>query len=94
MEVYPTSLRNQGLAWSACVSALQSIILPYLIGRDQDSDNFWILAFITVVSFISGILLAFLPETLNEKLPQTIYDAEVFGLGRKVSIRMAKKKNL
>lgn len=82
-------MRNQGLAWSACVSALQSIILPYFIKREQDGDNFWILTFITTVSFISGFLLTLLPETLNEKLPQTIFDAEVFGLNRKVSERIS-----
>lgn len=84
VEIYPTSVRNQGLAWSATISSIQSIILPHFINRTQDGDNFWILCFITLISFISGFLLSLLPETLNEKLPQTIFDAEVFGLDRKV----------
>ena len=84
VEIYPTAVRNQGLAWSATISAVQSIILPHFISRNQDGDNFWVLIFITTVSFISGFLLTLLPETLNEKLPQTIFDAEVFGLDRKV----------
>ncbi|GIY15363.1 hypothetical protein CDAR_13391 [Caerostris darwini] len=38
---------------------------------------------IGLTSFLTGILASFLPETLNENLPQTMTDAEAFGKNQK-----------
>lgn len=79
VEVYPTQLRNQGLSLSGTISSLQSVILPHFIKRNQESDNFITLSIITIFCFASAISMSFIPETLHERLPQSIFDAEVFG---------------
>lgn len=38
---------------------------------------------ITIICFLSGISFSFCKETLHERLPQTIVDAEVFGMDMK-----------
>ena len=51
------------------------------------------LSIITIVCFISGFALTFIPETLHEKLPQSIFDAETFGIEAKYW-SLAKKKEV
>jgi hypothetical protein len=50
----------------------------------QGRYGVWIpLLIIGLSTFVIGIISSFLPETLNENLPQTIDDGEKFGKGRK-----------
>lgn len=84
VELYPTPLRNQGLSWSATLSNLQSIVLPQLvtIGSNSTSDNQRPIMLIGIICIASGVILTFVPETLNENLPQSIEDAECFADNR------------
>lgn len=52
------------------LQAKTSVILPLLI--------------LGVTGILGGILALFLPETLDQDLPQTLQDGENFGLGQKL----------
>ncbi|RWS28812.1 solute carrier family 22 member 5-like protein [Leptotrombidium deliense] len=81
-ELYPTSLRNQGIGISVAVGCIVTLFLPYLshLGR----ENVLIpLTSIGVICVIAGFASMFLPETLNENLPQEVHDAQQFGKSAK-----------
>lgn len=79
-EVYPTPLRNQGLAAGATISAAASIYLPQAI--KLISSAVWFPMFLLgSLCIVDAVVSSFLPETLNTNLPQTIEEAEVFGKG-------------
>lgn len=67
---------------SSTVSMTISLAVPYLIYLSVHGKA---IPFIVIgsVAIIAGILASFLPETLNENLPQTISDAEEFGKNQK-----------
>ncbi|RWS08763.1 solute carrier family 22 member 5-like protein, partial [Dinothrombium tinctorium] len=81
-ELYPTSLRNQGIGINVAAGCIVTLMLPYLshLGR----DNVLIpLTTIGVACVLSGVASTFLPETLNQNLPQEVYEAQQFGKGQK-----------
>jgi drug/metabolite transporter (DMT)-like permease len=81
VELYPTPLRNQGLSLGATLSNLQSIVLPQLVtigSSGGGSENVTPIMLIGLICIVSGAVLTFVPETLNENLPQSIEDAECF----------------
>ncbi|XP_054714288.1 organic cation transporter protein-like [Uloborus diversus] len=81
-ELYPTVVRSLGMGMSSTVAFVATLIVPYLV---------WLSVYGKAIPFIiigssclmAGLLASFLPETLNENLPQTIFDAEEFGRHQK-----------
>ena len=54
-------------------------MLPLLQGSSNPAIPFYILG---AGGVVSGVLGVFLPETAEEKLPQTVEEAEDFGIGQ------------
>lgn len=77
-EQFPTPVRNVGLGASSMMARIGGILAPYIL---QLSDWWKPLPLVVfgVLSFVSGLLSLYLPETLNKKLPETIEEGERFG---------------
>ncbi|CAG0883611.1 unnamed protein product [Darwinula stevensoni] len=82
IEVFPTVLRNTGLAFVSIVSTTICIGVPYLIylGTYHVSIPYVTFAF---VAGVGAVLSTFLPETLHKDLPETLHDAETFATDQK-----------
>ncbi|GIY74833.1 organic cation transporter 1 [Caerostris darwini] len=81
-ELYPTVVRSLGMGMSSTVAMLITLVVPYIVYLSIYGKA---IPFIIIGLFgiLAGILASFLPETLNENLPQSISDAEKFGLEQK-----------
>lgn len=81
-ELFPTPVRNQGMSYSSAIGAGANFALPYLASLGK--FRVWLpLVIMGAVCLTSGILSAFLPETLFENLPQTLEDGDSFGKDQK-----------
>ncbi|KFM78100.1 Organic cation transporter 1, partial [Stegodyphus mimosarum] len=81
-ELYPTVVRSLGMGLSSTVAFGATLIVPYLVYLSVYGKAIPFLV-IGMSCIIAGIMASFLPETLNENLPQTISDAEEFGKRQK-----------
>lgn len=77
-EQFPTPVRNVGLGASSMMARIGGILAPY-INVLADLWRPLPLVVFGLLSFISGLLSLYLPETLNKKLPETIEEGERFG---------------
>ncbi|XP_026827234.1 carcinine transporter isoform X3 [Ooceraea biroi] len=77
-ELYPTQLRGVAIGFSAYISGLGLIIIPFVtyLGRENLVLPLVILGAIAVIGGLSGLRL---PETLHHRLPQTVEEGELFG---------------
>ncbi|XP_011880887.1 PREDICTED: organic cation transporter protein isoform X2 [Vollenhovia emeryi] len=77
-ELYPTQLRGVAIGFSAYISGLGLIIIPFVtyLGRENLVLPLVILGVISVIGGLSGLRL---PETLHHRLPQTVEEGELFG---------------
>ncbi|XP_035223447.1 organic cation transporter 1-like isoform X2 [Stegodyphus dumicola] len=77
-ELWPTVVRCFGMSATSTIATAISLATPYLIYFGMYKKT---IPFLIIGSFcmLAGVLSAFLPETLNENLPQTINDAKDFG---------------
>uniref|UniRef100_A0A182N5L2 Major facilitator superfamily (MFS) profile domain-containing protein n=1 Tax=Anopheles dirus TaxID=7168 RepID=A0A182N5L2_9DIPT len=79
VELYPTSLRQTGTSFGIIVSNVFGAVGPYIVYLGTSRDlrlPFVAMALITVVGALSAI---FLPETLHQKLPETMDEGRRFG---------------
>lgn len=81
-ELFPTVVRSIGMGMSSTISMMVTLVVPYLVFLSVYGKA---IPFVIIGAFgiLAGFLAAFLPETLNENLPQTIFDAEEFGKKQK-----------
>ncbi|KFM65311.1 Organic cation transporter 1, partial [Stegodyphus mimosarum] len=81
-ELYPTVVRSLGMGMSSTVASIVTILLPYVVLLAVYGK---VIPFIIIgiICLAAGLAASFLPETLNENLPQTITDAENFGRKQK-----------
>lgn len=79
-ELFPTCIRTIGLGLSSFCARIGGILFPIIIGyfesKDQPDVPFFVFG---ILSLVSGTFTAFLPETLNKVLPETLEQAEEFG---------------
>ncbi|XP_064109359.1 carcinine transporter-like isoform X1 [Macrobrachium nipponense] len=77
-EQYPTEVRGVGIGFSAYVGGLGLVIIPFInyLGTEVLVLPLLIMG---VVSALGGILAFRLPETLQQKLPNTMEEGEEFG---------------
>ncbi|XP_072019616.1 organic cation transporter protein-like [Amphiura filiformis] len=80
-ELFPTSIRNVGIGMGSFSGSICSILSPYiLLLADIVSQELPFIIFGSF-SFVAGILLLLLPETLGRKLPETLEEGELVGKG-------------
>ncbi|XP_050069262.1 organic cation transporter protein-like [Anopheles maculipalpis] len=82
-EQFPTVIRNVALGASSTSARVGGILAPYfnLLG------DYWQplpLLIFGALAFVGGVLSLLLPETHNQKLPETIADGENFGKQKSV----------
>ena len=70
-ELLPTVVRGEGVSFIHNMGFLTSILSPFIAYTSKIQYNMPMLI-LGSVSIFAGILCLFLPETLKEKLPQTI----------------------
>ncbi|XP_043288498.1 carcinine transporter [Venturia canescens] len=77
-ELYPTQLRGIAIGFSAYISGLGLVIIPFItyLGRENLVLPLVILGVVSVIGGLSGLRL---PETLHHRLPQTVEEGELFG---------------
>ncbi|KYN36385.1 Organic cation transporter 1 [Trachymyrmex septentrionalis] len=77
-ELYPTQLRGVAIGFSAYISGLGLIIIPFVtyLGKENLVLPLVILGTISVIGGLFGLRL---PETLHHRLPQTVEEGELFG---------------
>ncbi|CAG9792842.1 unnamed protein product [Diatraea saccharalis] len=69
-ELLPTVLRAQAMGAASFISGLGLLACPYIV---------FLLIVMGILSMAAAITSLFLPETLNQPLPQTLEDGETFG---------------
>ncbi|XP_055526198.1 beta-alanine transporter isoform X2 [Wyeomyia smithii] len=79
IEIYPTCLRQSGLAFAAIMSNLFGIFGPYAVHLGMENDVRLPFIFIGLLMIGGAICSSFLPETLHQTLPETIEQAQNFG---------------
>ena len=80
MEVFPTCIRQSGIGFATLISQTISIGGPYVIFLGAtDLKLPYLIMFLICVS--GAVATAFLPETLNRQLPETLAEASAFGSG-------------
>ncbi|KAL7728419.1 hypothetical protein ACLKA6_005178 [Drosophila palustris] len=81
-EIIPTSVRGRGMSNIHVVGYAFGFFSSYIIFLGTIYKPLPSI-FISLLMFIGAALCLTLPETLNKKLPQTLADGEVFGVGEK-----------
>jgi hypothetical protein len=74
-ELFPTVIRNSGLGLCSCFARIGGIVAPFVSLADSITPDAQFLI-LGVLSFVSGMLNLYLPETLNKPMPETIQDLE------------------
>ncbi|XP_023934321.1 organic cation transporter 1 isoform X2 [Bicyclus anynana] len=77
-ELLPTVVRAQAMGASSVIAGIGLLTVPYIVALASIS-KYLPLIIMGVLSVMSGVTSLFLPETLNQPLPQTLEDGEVFG---------------
>ncbi|XP_037954134.1 carcinine transporter-like [Teleopsis dalmanni] len=79
MEIYPTCMRQTGIALGTILANAIGVLAPYLVylGTTVDIRSpYYILGTLFLIGAIGA---SFLPETLHKKLPDTLEEARLFG---------------
>ncbi|XP_026750415.2 uncharacterized protein LOC113511045 [Galleria mellonella] len=77
-ELLPTVLRSQAMGAASFIAGLGLLACPYIVYLSVYARALPLIL-MGVLSVIGGITSLFLPETLNQPLPQTLGDGEIFG---------------
>ncbi|XP_046738058.1 organic cation transporter protein [Diprion similis] len=79
-ELFPTVLRNTALGVGSMSARISGAMTPMIILLDTLDPRVPSVIFGCLV-LVSGFLALYLPETLNQPMPQTLEDGETFGVG-------------
>ncbi|XP_068625342.1 organic cation transporter 1-like [Battus philenor] len=82
-ELLPTVLRAQAIGLSSFITGLGLLACPYIAHLAVYGKALPLIT-MGVLSIVAGIAPLYLPETLNEPLPQTLDDGEMFGRDTKI----------
>lgn len=81
-EVLPTVVRAQGVTFIHIMGYVSSIVAPFVVYLSYIHLTLPLII-LGIIGILGGILCLFLPETLNEELPQTLEDGEKFGMNQR-----------
>lgn len=79
-ELFPTVIRNSALGLGSMCARLSGALTPLITLLDSFDPRIPAVIF-GVVALVSGLWVLFLPETMNQPMPQNIADGERFGKG-------------
>ncbi|XP_049872475.1 organic cation transporter protein isoform X1 [Pectinophora gossypiella] len=79
-ELFPTVVRNSAMGLGSMCARLSGALTPLITLLDSFNPKIPAVIF-GVVTLISGFLCFFLPETMNQPMPQSLADGEKFGKG-------------
>lgn len=79
-ELFPTVVRNSALGLGSMCARLSGALTPFITLLDSFNPKIPAITF-GLVALASGFLCFFLPETMNQPMPQTLADGENFGIG-------------
>lgn len=82
-ELLPTVVRAQGVAFIHIMGYVASIIAPFVVYLGMVAPELPLLT-LGFFGILGGVLSLFLPETMDQELPQTLADGEAFGAGQKM----------
>lgn len=83
METYPTCVRQTGTSLGAVLGSSMGILGPYIVYLGNTYDVRYPYIIIGIVSVTGMMASLFLPETLYQRLPETLADAHFFGREQK-----------
>nr|CAD7406602.1 unnamed protein product [Timema cristinae] len=83
METFPTCVRQTGCALGSLAASIVGTVGPYIILLGTTTDKRYAYGITALTTLLGAITTSFLPETLNQKLPETLADAAVFGKDQK-----------
>lgn len=90
VELFPTVIRNVALGGGSCFARIGSMIAPYFVMLGMSFGGAIGEALPLVIfgaaSVIAGLMCLYLPETLNQRLPETIEDGINFGRVKKTLV--------
>ncbi|XP_073955194.1 organic cation transporter protein isoform X2 [Choristoneura fumiferana] len=79
-ELFPTVVRNSALGLGSMCARLSGALTPLITLLDSFNPKIPAIIF-GVIALISGFLCLFLPETMDQPMPQSLLDGENFGVG-------------
>ncbi|CAK1543406.1 unnamed protein product [Leptosia nina] len=82
-ELLPTVLRAQAMGAASFIAGVGLLACPYIVYLAVIFKSLPLLI-IGILSIAAGFTTLFLPETLNQPLPQTLGDGELFGRDFKI----------
>ncbi|XP_023703458.1 solute carrier family 22 member 5 isoform X2 [Cryptotermes secundus] len=83
MELYPTCLRQTGTSLGVLLATLIATFSPYIVYLGAAVDRRYPYAILIVLCLLGIACGTLLPETLNQKLPDTVDEAADFGAEQK-----------
>ncbi|KAK7872792.1 hypothetical protein R5R35_011917 [Gryllus longicercus] len=79
MELYPTCIRQTGSSVGHVAAGALAILGPYVVYLGTENDVRYPYAILGAITALGAVLASLLPETLNQRLPETLQDAQTFG---------------
>lgn len=79
-ELFPTVVRNSAMGLGSMCARLSGALTPLISLLDSFDPKVPAIIF-GVVSIVSGLWTLFLPETMNQPMPESLKDGEEFGKG-------------
>uniref|UniRef100_A0A6E8VI62 Major facilitator superfamily (MFS) profile domain-containing protein n=1 Tax=Anopheles coluzzii TaxID=1518534 RepID=A0A6E8VI62_ANOCL len=79
IEIYPTCLRQTGMAVGTIAATIFGIVGPYVVHLGTEYDVRYPFLVMGLSSAVGILAALFLPETLHQSLPNTIEEAQKFG---------------
>ncbi|XP_027213389.2 organic cation transporter protein-like [Penaeus vannamei] len=81
VEILPTVARGQGMGTMQTLGFLSAFASPYIVYLSK-YGSFLPYVILGAITVLGGVACLFLPETLHEKLPDTLEDGENFFSGQ------------
>ncbi|XP_049845748.1 solute carrier family 22 member 8-like [Schistocerca gregaria] len=92
MEIHPTCVRQTSVAMEYMLSNAINCVAPYVAYVGTEMELRYMFGILGTTMLFTSLSISFLPESLNQKLPETIQDATAYGQRQKYW-RLSQKKH-